>query len=87
MQQLNFREGLMQAEALGTKIRVRLWTGNPSEAERDEHKATHLSFLSWYTCCVEGKVSGQLHRCCSSDRDVPEMQMDFLHEVQGIATA
>ena len=77
MQQLIIRKELIQAEAHGQKIRVRLWPGNPSEAERDELKATQLPFWSWCTCGVEGKAPGQLHKCCSSDRDVPEMQMDY----------
>ena len=70
MQQLNIRG----------KIRVRLWIRTPSEAERDEHETTQLTFRIWCTCCVKGKVSGQLNRCCSSDHKVPEMQMDHFHE-------
>ena len=60
----------------GPKIRARHWKGNPSKAERDEDKATQLTFPSWCTCCGEGKVSGQLNRCCSSGGDVSEMQLD-----------
>ena len=67
MQQLNIREELMQAEAHGPKIRVRLWTGNHSEAEGDEHKATHLPFWNWCTCS-KAECEGQPHRCCSSER-------------------
>ena len=77
MQQLIIRKELIQAEAYGQKIRVRLWPGNRSEAERDELKATQLPFWSWCTCGVDGKAPGQLHKCCSSDRDFPELQMDY----------
>ena len=71
MQQLIIRKELIQAEACGQKIRVRLWPGNRSEAERDELKATQLPFWSWCTCGVDGKTPGQLHKCCSSDRVHP----------------
>ena len=75
---LNIQEELVQAEAYGPKTRARLWKGNPSEAKRDEHKATQPLFPSWCTCCVEGQVSEQLDCCCSSDRDVPETQTVWL---------
>ena len=65
--------------------RLELDCRKPSGAEREEDKATQLMFPSWCACCVEGKVSRQLDRCCSSDRDVPEMQLDcFSHELQEI---
>ena len=76
LQQWNIAGGLMQAEAYGPKIRARLRTGSPSDAERHEHGATQLPFPSWCACCLGGEVSGQLNRCCGSDRDVPEMQID-----------
>ena len=77
MQHLNILEELMQAEAHGPRIRVRLWFEYPSAAEGDEYKASHLPVSSWCTCCVDGKMSGHMHRCCSSDRDVPQMQIDY----------
>ena len=53
-QQLNIREELMQAEAHGPKIRVRLWTGNHSEAEGDEHTSSVLELL--HSCCTCSKA-------------------------------
>ena len=47
MQLLNILEEVIQAEAHVPQIRVRLRTGNPSEAERDEPKASHLQLSSW----------------------------------------
>ena len=30
-------------------------------------------------CCFEGKVSGHLNLCCSSDRDVPDTQREYFY--------
>ena len=55
---------------------------------RDEHNATQLTFPSWSASCFEeGKVSGQLNRCCGVDRDVPEMQLDSSSRTAGIPIA
>ena len=45
VQQLTIQEELIQAVAHGPKTRTRLWKGNPSEAGRDEHKATQLTLV------------------------------------------
>ena len=63
LQQLNIPDELIQAEAC-----VRRSGTNT--------KQTQHTFPRWSTCCVEGKVLRQLHTCCSSDRDVSEMQLD-----------
>ena len=47
MQLLNILEEVIQAEAHVPQIRVRQRTGNPSEAEREEPKASHLQLSSW----------------------------------------
>ena len=88
VQQLNIQEKLIQAEACGPKVRARLRKGNPSEAELDvKAQATQLTFPNRSTCRVEGNVSGQLNMFCSSDRDVPETQMDHFFSTAGIPTA
>ena len=51
-------------------------TGNPSEAEWDEHNAAHLPFRSWCEHYVAGKMPNLPHKRGSSDHDLPETQMD-----------
>ena len=77
MQPLNIREELMQAEAHGPKVWVRPNPGSPSEAERDEHNATHLPFESWCEQCVARKMPDSPHERRSLDRDVPATHMGY----------
>ena len=74
---MNIQGELIQAEAHGPMIRTRLQKETPSEAERDDRKARQLMFMSWCTCCVDGRVSGHFDRFCSSDRDVPQLHHFF----------
>ena len=53
-----------------SKVRIRLYPGNPLEAERGEWNA------SWCERCVAGKMPDLLHKRRSSGRDVPETQLD-----------
>ena len=55
-QPTNVREELTHAETHGPKVSVRLDRGNPSEAQRDRHTATHLHFRSCCEHCVAGKM-------------------------------
>ena len=52
---------VMHTETHGVKVKVRLDSGNPSDAARDDHIATHLPFRSWCEPCVVGKMPDLPH--------------------------
>ena len=37
--------------------------GMPTQSEIDDHNVDHLPFRSWCVPCVEGKATGEQHRC------------------------
>jgi hypothetical protein len=50
----------------------------PSQAERDEHEATHLPFRSWCAECVCGRRDNPGHfRRAEEERVVPEVMLDY----------
>ena len=64
--------------------------GEPSDAERRQHGATHLPFRSWCRHCVLGRMSNPPHSGVAWGRQhaVPEIGMDycFLTKDAGSAT-
>jgi hypothetical protein len=50
----------------------------PTQAERDEHEATHLPFRSWCAECVCGRRDNPAHfRRIQEERMVPEIMLDY----------
>ena len=62
-------------EAQNTQMKKPLL--KPSAQEIRKHNLTHLPFRSWCKHCVAGKMPDLPRKKRSSERDYPEMQLDY----------
>ena len=52
----------------------------PSQAEIDDHMATHIPFRSWCEFCVMGKSRNVSHKSVKSEEDsVPKVSIDYAY--------
>ena len=54
----------------------------PTKKEREEHRATHLPFRSWFPFCVAGRSDNPPHHRRPAEQDqptVPEVHFDYAY--------
>ena len=53
----------------------------PTAAEVEQHRITHLPFRSWCRECVEGRALGERRRCKGDDgeRRIPVISFDYFY--------
>ena len=52
--------------------------GMPTQSEIDDHNVDHLPFRSWCVPCVEGKATGEQHRCGGPVGQVSRFAFDYM---------
>ena len=62
------------------KARIKRVPLMPTQAEIDEHCATHVPFRSWCEFCVHGKAKDDPHRKAKQEREIliPEIDIDYM---------
>ena len=63
----------------GADARVLPDPGEPTDAQREEHRAKgHIPYRSWCRECVEGRSTGEAHRRRTGDRSISVFSFDYL---------
>ena len=63
----------------GAPARILPDPGDPTDAEREDHRACgHIPYRSWCRVCVEGRSTGEQHRARTRKRDFCVFTFDYL---------
>ena len=59
------------------KIKIKRIPAMPTQAEIDEHCATHVPFRDWCEFCVHGKARDDPHFRAKKQREIPVPEIDI----------
>ena len=63
----------------GAQARVLPDPGEPTESQREDHKACgHIPYRTWCRFCVEGRSTGEQHRARPGKRNICVFAFDYL---------
>ena len=75
-----WEEAVSKDEEEAQKAKIKKIPLMPTQAEIDEHCATHVPFRSWCEFCVHGKAKDDPHYKAKKNREImiPEIAMDYM---------
>ena len=57
--------------------------GDPTEAELEQHRTSHLPFRAWCKWCVMGRGNGTPHSNTGQTSRIPRIGLDYFYIIEG----
>ena len=57
--------------------------GDPTEAELEQHRTSHLPFRAWCKWCVMGRGTGTPHPNTGQTSRIPRIGLDYFYIIEG----